>query len=494
MIDKNTNHPRGFGFITLKNEEKVSEVLCTQPHYICGKKVDCKIAIPKELLGNGKNKKLKKKKKNEGKGSSSDSSSGSKNSNKSTPLYMRKMFVGGLHPSLTTKSLIGYFSKFGKIEKGIIMTDKNTGKSRGFGFIVFKEKETIDKIMSNSNCHFLYGKWIECKRAQPKPQNVKMLNENSKNPNVNYYKNLNNQDNNILLKSDNINYNQIENVNSNKENTDNLNNVIINNYFANKGQELLGDKYLYDKNLFMYQNYIPRDQIKYFLNNNYNNIINGINNSNNNSNNNSSNNNNNNNNNGNNNNNSYSNKDSETNISSLSQNIYISNYNNLEFSYNSNNNNNQNLTNSKESLSLSQEIESNLNHDKNINNNNNNINSISNNNHQLKFQNYFNNNIINPLTYNYFHYKLFDSFGEEISKLEPYSKTKEKIKLFPEDMNKSYDISKQNLLNNKITSLVYNKNITMKKNNDISFGPDRNGARGEKSKSSGNSNESFRPY
>jgi RNA recognition motif-containing protein len=485
MIDKNTNHPRGFGFITLKNEEKVSEVLCTQPHYICGKKVDCKIAIPKELLGNGK-KKLKKKKKTEGKGSSSDSSSGSKNSNKSTPLYMRKMFVGGLHPSLTTKSLIGYFSKFGKIEKGIIMTDKNTGKSRGFGFIVFKEKETIDKIISNSNCHFLYGKWIECKRAQPKPQNVKMLNENSKNPNVNYYKNLNNQDNNILLKSDNINYNQIENVNSNKENTDNLNNVIINNYFANKGQELLGDKYLYDKNLFMYQNYIPRDQIKYFLNNNYNNIINEMNNSNNNS--------------SNNDNNSYSNKDSDTNISSLSQNIYISNHNNLEFNYisNNNNNNNLNLTNSKESLNLSQEIENNLNHNKNINNNNNNIyniNLISNNNQQLKFQNYFNNNIINPLTYNYFHYKLFDSYGEEISKLEPYSKTKEKIKLFPEDMNKNFDISKQkNLLKNNIevlSSLVYNK---MKKNNDVSFGPDRNGARGEKSKSSGNSNESFRPY
>ena len=390
------------------------------------------------------------------------------------------MFVGGLHPSLTTKSLIGYFSKFGKIEKGIIMTDKNTGKSRGFGFIVFKEKETIDKIISNSNCHFLYGKWIECKRAQPKPQNVKMLNENSKNPNVNYYKNLNNQDNNILLKSDNINYNQIENVNSNKENTDNLNNVIINNYFANKGQELLGDKYLYDKNLFMYQNYIPRDQIKYFLNNNYNNIINGINNNNNSS---------------SNNNNYYSNKDSETNISSFSQNI--SNHNNLELSYISNNNNNNlNLTNPKESLNLSQEIESNLNHNKNINNNNNiNINSNIISNKNQKFQNYFNNNIINPLTYNYFHYKLFDSYGEEISKLEPYSKTKEKIKLFPEDMNKNFDISKQkNLLNNNIevlSSLVYNK---MKKNNDISFGPDRNGARGEKSKSSGNSNESFRPY
>ena len=51
---------------------------------------------------------------------------------------MRKMFVGGLHPSLTTKSLIGYFSKFWKIEKRIIITDKNTVKSRGFDFIAFK--------------------------------------------------------------------------------------------------------------------------------------------------------------------------------------------------------------------------------------------------------------------------------------------------------------------------------------------------------------------
>ena len=314
MIDKNTNHPRGFGFVTLKNEEKVSEVLCTQPHYICGKKVDCKIAIPKELLGNCKSKKYRKKKKAEGKGSSSDSSSGSKNSNKSTPLYMRKMFVGGLHPNLTTKSLIGYFSQFGKIEKGIIMTDKNTGKSRGFGFIVFKEKETIDKIISYSNCHFLYGKWIECKRAQPKSQNCKMLNENSKNPNVNYYKNLNNKNSNILFKNENNN--QHENLDNN-ENNENNNNVIINNYFANKGQELLGDKYLYDKNLFMYQNYIPRDQIKYFLNNNYNNSITKTENNNSSS----------------NITNSYSNKDSDTNLSSQSQNNYLFNYNKLGFNY-----------------------------------------------------------------------------------------------------------------------------------------------------------------
>ena len=109
--------------------------------------------------------------------------------NKNSPLYFRKMFVGGLHPSLTTETLINYFSQFGEIEKGIIMTDKLTGKSRGFGFIIFSHKETVDKIMAYSNCHFLYGKWVECKRAQPKIQNMKMLDDNESFPKLNYQNN-----------------------------------------------------------------------------------------------------------------------------------------------------------------------------------------------------------------------------------------------------------------------------------------------------------------
>ena len=178
---------------------------------------------------------------------------------------MRKMFVGGLHPNLTAKSLIGYFSQFGKIEKGIIMTDKKTGKSRGFGFIVFKKKETIDIIMSYSNCHFLYGKWIECKRTKPKTQNIKMINDNNKNPNVNYYKNLNDEGKKNSLFNNNINNNN-ENKSLDNNNINNYeNNEDLNNYFAKKGQALYGDKYLNDKNLFMYQNYIPRKKNKIFF-------------------------------------------------------------------------------------------------------------------------------------------------------------------------------------------------------------------------------------
>lgn len=93
-----------------------------------------------------------------------------------SPLYMRKMFVGGLPTVLTKEELISYFSQFGKVERGIIMTDKLTGKSRGFGFIIFSHKETLDNIMNMRNCHFLCGKWIECKRAMPKEQ-MNQINE-----------------------------------------------------------------------------------------------------------------------------------------------------------------------------------------------------------------------------------------------------------------------------------------------------------------------------
>jgi RNA recognition motif-containing protein len=392
ILDKNTNHPRGFGFITLNNPEKVSEILRTQPHFIKGKKIDCKIAIPKEFLENKKSKKKHYKKKKEGKGSSSDSSSGSKNSNKSIPLYMRKMFVGGLHPNLTINNLLSYFSQFGKIENGVIMTDKNTGKSRGFGFIIFKEKETIDKIISYSNCHFLYGKWIECKRTKPKSQNIKMINDNNKNPIVNYYKNLTDESKkNILFKNDitnnNNNINNEENsiIENNNNNNNYENNVIINNYFAKKGQALYGDKHLNDKNLFIYQNYIPRKQIKFFLNNN-----------------------------------------------------------NLE-------------GNENKIINSDNKILNNLNKEEN---NNNNINELKT---DIKFQNYFNNNLVNPLTYNYFHYKLFDSHGDELSKLKHYDNST-KLSLFQNknNLNNKNTLNDININNNNLNDNNNNNNNEMK--------------------------------
>lgn len=38
----------------------------------------------------------------------------------------------------------------------------------GFGFILFKNVDSADKVMKQKNMHNLLGKWVDCKRAQPK--------------------------------------------------------------------------------------------------------------------------------------------------------------------------------------------------------------------------------------------------------------------------------------------------------------------------------------
>ena len=56
-------------------------------------------------------------------------------------------------------SLQGYFSQFGEISDCIIMTNPDTGKSRGFGFISFKDPDTVDIILSTTN-HAVDGRKV----------------------------------------------------------------------------------------------------------------------------------------------------------------------------------------------------------------------------------------------------------------------------------------------------------------------------------------------
>jgi hypothetical protein len=91
--------------------------------------------------------------------------------------------------------------------------------------------------MTYSNCHFLYGKWVECKRAQPKIQNMKMLDENESFPKLNYH------DNDYYITDNIINGNFI------KENYEH-NNIIVN---ENHSETLVNDKFKLSENLFLYQ-------------------------------------------------------------------------------------------------------------------------------------------------------------------------------------------------------------------------------------------------
>ena len=65
---------------------------------------------------------------------------------------MKKIFVGGIKEDTEESHLRDYFTQFGKIEVIDIMTDRNTGKKRGFAFVTFDDHDSVDRIVSKYRC------------------------------------------------------------------------------------------------------------------------------------------------------------------------------------------------------------------------------------------------------------------------------------------------------------------------------------------------------
>jgi RNA-binding protein Musashi len=77
-----------------------------------------------------------------------------------------KIFVGGLAQEVTDTDFGDYFRKFGPVKDAIVMVDRNTGSSRGFGFITFEKEDAVERVMRQD--HELKGKYVEIKRAEPR--------------------------------------------------------------------------------------------------------------------------------------------------------------------------------------------------------------------------------------------------------------------------------------------------------------------------------------
>lgn len=64
-----------------------------------------------------------------------------------------KLFVGGLPYHTSDKSLREHFAVYGDIEEAVVITDRQTGKSRGYGFVSFTdfEKKIKNQIRRSSS-------------------------------------------------------------------------------------------------------------------------------------------------------------------------------------------------------------------------------------------------------------------------------------------------------------------------------------------------------
>jgi len=75
-----------------------------------------------------------------------------------------KMFVGGLSWDTNEEKLKTYFEQFGDVKDVMIKRDMNTGQSRGFGFVLFSDSESVEKVLKSE--HLLDNKSIDPKRAR----------------------------------------------------------------------------------------------------------------------------------------------------------------------------------------------------------------------------------------------------------------------------------------------------------------------------------------
>jgi hypothetical protein len=129
VMERNGN-PRGFGFVTFKEKSSLSDVLA-EGVVIDGREVDIKRAVPEDEMA----------------------------------IAPSKVFVGGLSQKVDKSHLLAHFSQYGEVRDAVVMVDRATGRSRGFGFVRFSSPEAVNRVLESPQ--ELDGQHVDVKRAEP---------------------------------------------------------------------------------------------------------------------------------------------------------------------------------------------------------------------------------------------------------------------------------------------------------------------------------------
>ena len=78
-----------------------------------------------------------------------------------------KLYIGNLSFDISDEELKKVFSEFGEVEEATIIKDKFSGRSKGFGFVTFKDEKSGEKAISEMNGKDFKGREVRVSEAKP---------------------------------------------------------------------------------------------------------------------------------------------------------------------------------------------------------------------------------------------------------------------------------------------------------------------------------------
>ncbi len=85
---------------------------------------------------------------------------------------MTNIFVGNLSFQTTQDELQSAFATYGSVERVNIVTDRDTGKPRGFAFVEMTERSAAETAISHLNGAELNGRALNVNEARPKLRSI----------------------------------------------------------------------------------------------------------------------------------------------------------------------------------------------------------------------------------------------------------------------------------------------------------------------------------
>jgi RNA recognition motif-containing protein len=78
------------------------------------------------------------------------------------------IYVGNLPHATTDQELKDVFSEYGEVDSASIITDRDTGRSRGFGFVEMPDDGEANNALKNLNGSELGGRTLTVNEAKPR--------------------------------------------------------------------------------------------------------------------------------------------------------------------------------------------------------------------------------------------------------------------------------------------------------------------------------------